>query len=86
MEGITKLCRVIKIVRNIPKARTLSGLNAGTIFENIRQGTVMLSTIWPEARAATVGKMSALVTKNPQATQNTLKKCFEDNGWGERSG
>ena len=76
MDRITKLCRAIKIVRNMPKARTLSGLNAGTIFENIRQGTVMLRTIWPAPRAATVGKISALVITKPQVTQNTLKKMF----------
>ena len=68
------MCRVIKIVRNIPKARTLSGLNAGTIFENIRQGIVMLSTIWLTPRAATVGKIFTLVITKPQVTQNTLKK------------
>jgi hypothetical protein len=64
------------MVRKIPKARTLSGVKAGTIFENIRQGTVMLSTIWPAPRAATVGKISALVITNPQVTQNTLIKLF----------
>ena len=80
-----KLCRVLKIVRNIPKARTLSGVNAGTIFENMRQGIVMLSTIWLAPRAATVGKISILVIIKPQVTQNTLKK-IEDIGWGEWSG
>lgn len=70
-----------KIVRDIPKAWTLSGLNAGTIFENIRQGTVMLSTICPAPRAAMVGNISALVTIKPQETQNTLKNCFEDIDW-----
>jgi len=85
MDAITtRLRRVIKIVRNIPKARTLSGLNAGTIFENMRQGMVMLSTIWPAPRAATVGKISILVIIKPQVTQNTLS--FEDVGWGEWSG
>lgn len=82
-----KLCRVIiKIVRNIPKARKLSGSNAGTIFENIRQGTVMLSTIWPAPRAATVGKISNLVIIKPQVTPNTLKNYIKDIGWDEWSG
>ena len=35
---------------------------------------MILSTIWPAPRAATVGKISALVIVKPQATQNTLKK------------
>ena len=69
-----KLFRVIKIIRSIPKARMLSGLKAGTIFENMRQGTVMLSTIWLAPRAATAGKISTLVIIKPQVTQNTLKK------------
>lgn len=63
----------IKMTENIPKAVTLSGLNAGTIFENMRQGTVMLRTIWLVPRAAMAGRISALVIAKPQVTQNTLK-------------
>lgn len=80
-------CKITKMEKkrgsNRPKTLTLSGLKAGTIFENMRQGIVILSTIWPAPRAATVGKISALVIVKPQATQNTLTKNFVN---GHKSG
>ena len=45
---------------------------------------MMLSTIWPAPRAATAGKISALVITKPQVTQNTLM-FFEEVEWsGQR--
>lgn len=69
-----------------PKALILSDVNAGTIFENMRHGRVMLSRIWPAPAAATAGKMSALVIAMPHDTQNILERenCTALDGYGKR--
>ncbi len=50
----------------------LSVVNAGTILENKRQGSVMFKAICPAPLAATGGKISAFVIKNPLATPAAL--------------
>jgi hypothetical protein len=73
-----------------PRAPTFCAVKAGTIFENIKLGKVIFSSICPAPAAATAGKISAFVMPIPHETQKILKtppaqahksfKCQASNG------